>query len=462
MNSRLPLIRSRRCAVAATAAAAALLVGAAPAAADSVAYVKDGNVWLSTSDGARHYQVTSDGGYSTVSQADTGRIVALRGDKIRHLERDGRLIAEIATPVTTTSDPSMSFKGPFDPEVSPDGTRVAYTYYWQYVGYDPYCNPSNGCYVKRLYHGTGFTDPNRLTAWDEPGFQRRSGWIDAAWVDNDQVLLSDPYIQPNEDVVLWSPSDKDSLRRWFQDPQYPGDVAEAAISRDKSAMATVTSGDKRMSVLRSAGRFYPEYPHRCFEASVEADGDDAFIHSPTFSADGTRLYWAERDGIHAATLPKFSFDSCGTLSDGGGLLVAGASSPSWGPADVPPARPSQPQPPKPPAAGPTTPIKPAGPNQAGPGGSETARLVATRVSLKAALRRGLAVRLTGARSGRHALTGRVGRAQVAGGSIVVGGDGNGRARLRFTARAKRRLAQRRTATVTVTGAGARMRITLKR
>ena len=117
--------------------------------------------------------MTSDGGYSTVSQADSGRMVALRGDKLRHLERDGRVIAEIATPVSTTVDPSMAFKGPFDPEISPDGRRVAYTYYWQYTGYDPYCNITNDCTVKRLYHGTGFTDPNRLTAWDEPGFLRR-------------------------------------------------------------------------------------------------------------------------------------------------------------------------------------------------------------------------------------------------------------------------------------------------
>ena len=108
------------------------------------------------------------------SAPDSGRMVALRGDRIRHLERDGRVIAEIAMPISTTTDPSMRFKGPFDPEISPDGRRVAYTYYWQYTGYDPYCNQSTNCYVKRLYHGTGFTDPNRLTAWDEPGFLRRS------------------------------------------------------------------------------------------------------------------------------------------------------------------------------------------------------------------------------------------------------------------------------------------------
>ena len=42
----------------AAAAAVAALVGAPSAMADSIAYVKDGNVWLSTSDGARQYQVT--------------------------------------------------------------------------------------------------------------------------------------------------------------------------------------------------------------------------------------------------------------------------------------------------------------------------------------------------------------------------------------------------------------------
>lgn len=450
----------RRGATALTLAAAALALAAAPAAADSVAYIKDGNVWLSTPDGARQYQVTTDGGYSTVSQADSGRMVVLRGDKLRHLERDGRVIAEIATPVSTSTDPSMAFKGPFDPEISPDGKRVAYTYYWQYTGYDPYCNPSNNCYVKRLYHGTGFTDPNRLTAWDEPGFLRRSGWIDAAWVDNDTVLLSDPYIQPNEDTVLWSPGAPDSLRRWFQDPLHPGDVAEATISRDKSAMATITSGDKSMSILRSAGRFYPDYPHRCFEANVEEGaGDDAFINSPTFNADGTRLYWAAREGVYAASLPKFSYDACGTPTDGGGVLIAGAKSPSWGPADVPAAR-MQDQP-KPPDRGPGVVDPVDGPGGKGPGPA-IVRLNATRTSLGAALRRGLQLRLAGAAPGRHAVTVTLGTVRVGAGRVRVAADGTGTARVRFTTGGKRRLAGKRSATLTVRAAGATTRVRLKR
>ncbi len=43
------------------ALAAALCLTAAPAAAaDSISYVKDGNVWIASSDGTGQYQVTTD------------------------------------------------------------------------------------------------------------------------------------------------------------------------------------------------------------------------------------------------------------------------------------------------------------------------------------------------------------------------------------------------------------------
>ena len=435
--------------MAATLAACAV---AAPAAqADSVAYIKAGNVFLSTTDGAREYQVTSDGGYSTVSQADSGRMVALRGDHIVHLERDGRVLADIATPVSTTTDPTLQFKGPFDPEISPDGRRVAYTYYWQYTGYDPYCNPTTNCYVKRLYHGTGFTDPNRLTAWDEPGFLRRSGWIDASWVDNSTVLLSDPYIAPNEDTVLWSPDDANSLRRWFEDHQYPGDVKEATLSRDRSALATVTSGGAKMSISTTVGGFYPDYPTRCFEAKVDVEG--AKISSPTFAADGSRLFWADSaDGIHTAALPRFGVAACGQLTDGGKLLVAGATSPSWGPAEVPPPRPSTESPGK---NGPgTTPAR--GEN------AVKVQLTLTKAKLAVTLKKGLVLRVTGAAAGRHTLLAKYGKTTAAKGTVKIGSAGTGKATLRFTTAGKRKLAKRKRATLSIIGAGARLSVTLER
>ena len=365
------------------------------------------------------------------------------------------MIAEIATPVSTMVDPSLQFKGPFDPEISPDGRRVAYTYYWQYTGYDPYCNQSNNCYVKRLYHGTGFTDPNRLTAWDEPGFLRRSGWIDAAWVDNSTVLLSDPYILPNEDTVLWSPDDANSLRRWFQDHEYPGDVSEATMSRDRSALATITAGSMKMTIARTVSGFYPDYPTRCFEAA--SDQETNLLSSPTFNADGSRLYWAESaDGLHVAALPRFAADSCGALNDGGKLLVAGATSPSWGPADVPPPRPNTPPPGPGNGGGPGTPSGDPAP------GPPAAKLTVTKAKLAAALKKGLVLRVTGAPGGRHTLVAKYGKSTVAKGTVKVDRGGTGKATLRFTKAGKRKLAKRKRATLTITGAGARLGVTLKR
>ena len=60
-----------------TGAAVLTLVAAAPAAADSIAYVQAGDVWLTTPDGARQVQVTRSGIYSYVSQADDGTMIAL-------------------------------------------------------------------------------------------------------------------------------------------------------------------------------------------------------------------------------------------------------------------------------------------------------------------------------------------------------------------------------------------------
>ena len=52
------------------------LLSAGPAIADSMVFIRDGNVWLANPDGSGQYQVTLDGTpdspYSSPSQADDG------------------------------------------------------------------------------------------------------------------------------------------------------------------------------------------------------------------------------------------------------------------------------------------------------------------------------------------------------------------------------------------------------
>ena len=136
----------RRISWAALAAALLVLACGAPAAsADSIAYVKDGNVWLTTPDGSRQYQVTSAGGYSDVSQADDGTMIALNGVRLHRLDRaTAHVIADFDTPVSDTRPaPSKTFYGPFDPAISPDGTKVAYTYYYMTQSQNPTLLPAD-------------------------------------------------------------------------------------------------------------------------------------------------------------------------------------------------------------------------------------------------------------------------------------------------------------------------------
>ena len=64
------------------AACAAGLVAAPAAAADSLVFIRDSNVWLSNPDGSGQYQVTLDGTagspYESASQSNDGTIVAIR------------------------------------------------------------------------------------------------------------------------------------------------------------------------------------------------------------------------------------------------------------------------------------------------------------------------------------------------------------------------------------------------
>ena len=144
------------------AAAAIVLACAATASADSIAYIKEGNVWLTTPDGARQFQVTTAGGYSDVTQSDDGTIVALNGVRLHKLARDGAVLADFATPVSDTRPAgSKQFWGPYDPAISPDGTKVAYTYYWLSQTTTPNCFPPK-CLValERGRHGLHVVGPH--------------------------------------------------------------------------------------------------------------------------------------------------------------------------------------------------------------------------------------------------------------------------------------------------------------
>lgn len=393
-------------------AAAAALAAPAVASADSIAFVRDGDVWLATGDVSREYRVTFTGGYSDVSQADDGTMIALHGVRLHRLDRAGKVLADFDTPVSDTrTPPAKVFWGPYDPAISPDGTRVAYTYYYLTQSQTSTCYPPL-CVTTINEGGTGYTHADRQTGWDEPGFAKHSGWRHPAWVDDDSLVLSNPTHLPNDDVVLDTPASRPGpigflLRTWFTDAvQGNPHLGAGDVSRDRAKLAFLTGENDATLTLYGVPSFptvFPDghaqpadYPLVCYRYSGANGGRYA---SPTFSPDGRRLAFAEADGVHVVDVPSFA---AGCTLDGaspttGPAVIPGGSEPDWGPADVPPARPNPapaPEPAPSPAPSPSPQPAPGGPGTSGPdtpGAPQRLVLAARSVTVADAIARGIPV-----------------------------------------------------------------------
>src|SRR5215471_10044085 len=316
----------------AAAAAAVLAIAMAFASiahADSIAYVKDGNVFLSTSDGSRQYQVTTAGGYSDVSQADDGTMIALHGVRLHRLDRAGNVTADFDTPVSDTRPIGQkAFWGPYDPAISPGGDKVAYTYYYVSNGGAPGCYPPT-CFVYSHEGGTGYSYADRQTAWsDPPG--RHSGWVHPSWIDNDTTMLTDPTHLPNNDAIIDTVGDGNQiLKDWFTDTATTH-IRSGEMTRQRTKMAFVAGdGDKELRVYRV--RTFPttfpppdgsdQYPEACYHVTDPVGGS---FGTPTFSPDGRHLAVAEGDGVHIGEVPDFAAGCTTTGATLPALVIAGA------------------------------------------------------------------------------------------------------------------------------------------
>src|SRR5262245_21565999 len=112
------------------AALVAASVAASPAAADSIVYAKDGNLFLTSPDGSRRYQLTTDGSYAGPPQADNGVSGALHYKRLVRMDRAGNYLD---APIDAMGSDHVRgpFGGPYEPRISPDGTRFAYYFYVQ-------------------------------------------------------------------------------------------------------------------------------------------------------------------------------------------------------------------------------------------------------------------------------------------------------------------------------------------
>jgi hypothetical protein len=276
------------------------LASASTASASSIVYIHGGDIWLSTPDGTRQHQVTSGGAFTDVTQADDGTIFGASGGSVYRLDAQGR---QLHAPI---SGGAM-----YDIDVSPDGSKLTYWF-------------SSGT---RAYYGVINTD-GTFSGWAD-----QYGWY-PTWITNDLTLESD------FDIGHVQTTTSADWQYWFSNPD--ARKHSSAITRAQDRLVVVTrnyesTGDwivahysNSSQPPRGGGVDDPPADQRpVFKCTSNYHAVEP--SHPSFAPDGSMIAWERPEGIRVQ--PVVTLDPC--AQPPGGFSIAGASSPDWGPADVP-------------------------------------------------------------------------------------------------------------------------------
>jgi hypothetical protein len=184
------------------------------------------------------------------------------------------------------------------------------------------------------------------------GPEHRIAYTDPSWVSDDDILVTFGNRGPEapEQVGLvdvddaeWHPwfSDPDAT---YKDPSTPVvmNLKQGVMTRAHDRVAFVATtwflrfaegpgSDNQIRIYAMDG----EPPARP-ELQCTIDQPAEAFSRPTWSPDGTRLAWAEADGVHVATIG----DAEDCNEQDAPLVLPGAKAPFWSPADLPTGHPA--------------------------------------------------------------------------------------------------------------------------
>ncbi len=366
--------RAARAAVVATALACAALPGAALA--DSIVYIDGGNVWSARPDGGHKVQLTDGGNWHSPTQADDGTIAAVDGvGPIQVLARDGRPLRTITTPTARTGSGGTFAPAPVDLSFSPDGSKIAYSYV------------SNPCPVASscgtIQRSTFYTRADVTEATPHDVWGNQFGVSDPEWVTNDRTLVFGGFgSQVSIDDL--GPGDYSHVP-WLTPNADQGD---GEISRDGTRLATTFfyGDDTLIAFFAVTGDIRTGPPPPQPEVACETTPADAHYSDPSWSPDSSSIAFRSSKGIEVARFGSFGAGTCTVAASS--VLTATGTSPDWGPADPPAARWRA-----------TTGGGTGAPVVTPPGARPGLKVQVARPT-RAALRRGMVVRVTAPSPGR--------------------------------------------------------------
>jgi hypothetical protein len=308
----------------------ALLLLPTAAHADSIVYSKGHDVWVAEPDGTSARQITTAGGYQSPTQADDGTILVQRGTRFERLDRAGRTLSSINS-VLTDKPAGIRAVGPFDPVVSPDGTKVAY-----WIGmYSSWTDHR---------HHIEWTRTGPVTIWQDLRDGKVLGvthyYDEPSWLPGSDgaLLFAEENALTAQVVASGIGEDHTKARQWFRDSEnkpageeYPKAISTGELTPqlDRLALLRATIEYGSGGVAEGPGNTIVTYgvslPGVPTMECVLSGAEGGQFGRPSWSPDGTSLAWQEGNGIWAMALGR----DCSGRSR---LVIPDGSEPDWGPA----------------------------------------------------------------------------------------------------------------------------------
>lgn len=285
-------------------------------AAGSIVYISNYNVWIARGDGTGARALTTDGSfaapYGAPTQSDGGVVVATHSERLVRMNQSGRVLNVLDPPPLPTSV-GVSIDGtPADAAISPDGTRIAYTF-------TKYLTPIGASSGYRS--ATGYTAADQLT---DPAPLRSTYFWAPSWVGNARTLQTGGY---GSQVMVHDLGSEPV--HWFDDDDLnmpSTDVGNAQLSRDGQLLAAVRGYNETSTIYWYAvnGNATSGAPSAPPTALCQV-GPLSGISNPTWGPDNDSLAWQEPDGIWSRSGAR----DCTVPST---LILPGGSEPHWSPA----------------------------------------------------------------------------------------------------------------------------------